>query len=532
MEVAVLKETYPGEQRVALIPASIPKLEKTGFRILVETGAGESAGFADQLYLDAGAQVVERSELASANVFLQVRSLGANPIEGRSDLDLLSEGKIVIGMCDPLGQPESVAEMASHGITQFALEMVPRISRAQSMDVLSSMATIAGYRAVLLSAVELPQMFPMNMTAAGTLTPAQVFVIGAGVAGLQAIATARRLGAVVRAYDVRPAVKEQVESLGAKFVELDLDTGEAEDAGGYAKEMGDDFISLQQQKMAEVVAGSDVVISTAAIPGRDAPLLITTEAVRGMKPGSVIVDLAAERGGNSEPSRPDERVIESGVVVLGPTNLPSEIPNHASQMYSNNVARLLLEMVDEDQHLFLDLDDEIINGTLVAHEGVVVNHRVIDLLDATCEEVVGVADTDLQDAVSLDDSPIAVESSDDAADHASDSVEVEDGFSHDMLLDDDVDAAVVDDSVREDQSNGNATEESNDEMELEENLSPYDLGSVEDEYDIAGEEDLVADDVSADADENREVELMSDGQDDSVQESLEDDQNQDELSLE
>ena len=244
-------------------------------------------------------------------MFLQVRSLGANTVEGRSDLDLLSQGKIIIGMCDPLGQPESIAEMASHGVTQFALEMVPRISRAQSMDVLSSMATIAGYRAVLLAAVELPQMFPMNMTAAGTLTPAQVFIIGAGVAGLQAIATARRLGAVVRAYDVRPAVKEQVESLGAKFVELDLDTGDAEDAGGYAKEMGDDFISLQQQKMAEVVAESDVVITTAAIPGREAPLLITTEAVRGMKPGSVIVDLAAERGGRYRHGSTARRIRDS-----------------------------------------------------------------------------------------------------------------------------------------------------------------------------------------------------------------------------
>ena len=503
MEVAVLKETYPGEQRVALIPASIPKLEKSGFHVFVETGAGDAAGFADQLYVDAGAQVVDRGELANADVFLQVRSLGANTVEGRSDLDLLSQGKILIGMCDPLGQPESIAEMASHGVTQFALEMVPRISRAQSMDVLSSMATIAGYRAVLLAAVELPQMFPMNMTAAGTLTPAQVFIIGAGVAGLQAIATARRLGAVVRAYDVRPAVKEQVESLGAKFVELDLDTGDAEDAGGYAKEMGDDFISLQQQKMAEVVAESDVVITTAAIPGREAPLLITTEAVRGMKPGSVIVDLAAERGGNSEPSRPDERVIESGVVVLGPTNLPSEIPNHASQMYSNNVARLLLEMVDEDQHLFLDLDDEIINGTLVAHEGVVVNHRVSDLLDATCEEVAGVSDVDSQESIRVDDSLTSDELDEETAGHMADDAEVEDNsIHHASLQSDDIDDVEVDELITEDEPLGGVGEDSMGGIEGEDNVSPHELGSVDDEYDDTGEQDLMEDDIEGGVEES------------------------------
>ena len=531
MEVAVLKETYPGEQRVALIPASIPKLEKSGFRVFVETGAGDAAGFADQLYVDAGAQVVDRSELANADVFLQVRSLGANTVEGRSDLDLLSQGKIVIGMCDPLGQPESIAEMASHGVTQFALEMVPRISRAQSMDVLSSMATIAGYRAVLLAAVELPQMFPMNMTAAGTLTPAQVFIIGAGVAGLQAIATARRLGAVVRAYDVRPAVKEQVESLGAKFVELDLDTGDAEDAGGYAKEMGDDFISLQQQKMAEVVAESDVVITTAAIPGREAPLLITTEAVRGMKPGWVIVDLAAERGGNSEPSRPDERVIESGVVVLGPTNLPSEIPNHASQMYSNNVARLLLEMVDEDQHLFLDLDDEIINGTLVAHEGVVVNHRVSDLLDATCEEVAGMANVDSQESVGVDDSLSSDKLGDEVTDHISDSVDMEDDSTHDTLPHDhDIDDKEVDESLTEDPSNVGEAEDSLRGIEDDDDVLPHDLSSVDDENDDTGEQDLIEDGLESDIEESQKLELMSDDLD-NVEESHEDDQDRDGLSL-
>ena len=302
---------------------------------------------------------------------------------------------------------------------------------------------------------------------------------------------------------MRPAVKEQVESLGAKFVELDLDTGDAEDAGGYAKEMGDDFISLQQQKMAEVVAESDVVITTAAIPGREAPLLITTEAVRGMKPGSVIVDLAAERGGNSEPSRPDERVIESGVVVLGPTNLPSEIPNHASQMYSNNVARLLLEMVDEDQHLFLDLDDEIINGTLVAHEGVVVNHRVSDLLDATCEEVAGVSDVDSQESIRVDDSLTSDELDEETAGHMADGVEVEDDSTHDASLQGhDIDDVEVDELITEDEPLRGVGEDSMGGIEGEDNVSPHELGSVDDEYDDTGEQDLMEDDIEGGVEES------------------------------
>ena len=330
---------------------------------------------------------------------------------------------------------------------------------------------------------------------------------------------------------MRPAVKEQVESLGAKFVELDLDTGDAEDAGGYAKEMGDDFISLQQQKMAEVVAESDVVITTAAIPGREAPLLITTEAVRGMKPGSVIVDLAAERGGNSEPSRPDERVIESGVVVLGPTNLPSEIPNHASQMYSNNVARLLLEMVDEDQHLFLDLDDEIINGTLVAHEGVVVNHRVSDLLDATCEEVAGVANVDSQESVGVDDSLSSDKLGDEVTDHISDSVEMEDDSTHDTLPHDhDIDDKEVDESLREDPSNVGEAEDSLRGIEDDDDVLPHDLSSVDDENDDTDEQDLIEDGLESDIEESQKLELMSDDLDD-VEESHEDDQDRDGLSL-
>lgn len=380
MKVAVLKETFPGEQRVALIPANIPQLSKLDVETVVEAGAGVKAGFSDQQYAEKGGQIAgTREEAAAADVLLQVRSLGANPDAGRDDLKLFGNGKIVIGSCDPLGNTQAVADIAATGASLFALEMIPRITRAQSMDVLSSMATIAGYRAVLLGAIELPKMFPMLMTAAGTLTAARVFVIGAGVAGLQAIATAKRLGGVVHAYDVRPACREQVESLGGKFVELELDAGQAEDKGGYAKQMDEDFYRRQRELMAQVVAESDVVITTAAIPGKQSPLLITQQAVDGMAAGSVIVDLAAERGGNCEPSVADQRVVHNGVVILGPTNLPSEIPNHASQMLSNNVTKFLGNLVKDGQ-VVMNLEDEIIRDTLAAHEGEVFNARLRDIL--------------------------------------------------------------------------------------------------------------------------------------------------------
>ena len=381
MKVAVVKETFPGEDRVGLVPANVKRLMKAGLEILVETGAGSAAGFADTQYLEQGAQIIQdRTELAAADAVVQVRSLGANPEQGRGDLDLFHSGQVVLGMCDPLGNPQAIAELAETGISLFALEMVPRITRAQSMDVLSSMATIAGYQAVLLSAVELPKMFPMMMTAAGTLSAARAFVIGAGVAGLQAIATARRLGAVVQAYDVRPACREQVESLGARFVELELETGDSEDKGGYAKALGDDFYQKQQALMADIVSASDIVITTAAIPGKPSPLLITADAVKRMPAGGVIVDLAAERGGNCELSQADQRVVEHGVTILGPTNLPAEIPNHASQMFSNNVTTFLLHLT-EDGKLSLDLQDEIVQGTLAAHDGQVVNERLREILE-------------------------------------------------------------------------------------------------------------------------------------------------------
>ncbi|HEX2477186.1 MAG TPA: Re/Si-specific NAD(P)(+) transhydrogenase subunit alpha, partial [Lacipirellulaceae bacterium] len=343
MIIAVAKETFPGERRVALVPASVPALLKGGGRVRVEQGAGVAAGFDDEAYRSAGAEIVaDRRELfQSADVLLQVRGLGANPQAGAADLELISDTLVIVAPFDPLGNPSAVRQIAERGVTLFAMELIPRITRAQGMDVLSSMATIAGYKAVLLAANMLPKMFPLMMTAAGTLTPAKVFVIGAGVAGLQAIASSRRLGAVVHAYDVRPAVKEQVESLGAKFVEMPLETTGAETAGGYAKQLDEEFYRKQRELMARTVAASDVCITTAAIPGKPSPRLITADAVRAMAPGSVIIDLAAERGGNCELTKADQVVVENGVTILGPTNLPSELPAHASQMLAKNLTNFL-----------------------------------------------------------------------------------------------------------------------------------------------------------------------------------------------
>jgi NAD(P) transhydrogenase subunit alpha len=381
MIIAVPKETYAGERRVALIPASVPGLVKGGARVRVETGAGVAAGFTDDAYQSAGAEIVaDRRELIqSADVLVQVRGLGANPAVGETDLDAIREALVVVAPFDPLGNPSAVQKVAERGVTLFALELVPRITRAQSMDVLSSMATIAGYKAVLLAANTLPKMFPLMMTAAGTLAPAKVFVIGAGVAGLQAIASARRLGAVVHAYDVRPAVKEQVESLGAKFVEVPLETAGAEAAGGYAKQLDEKFYQQQRELMARVVAASDVCITTAAIPGKPSPRLITAEAVRRMAPGSVIVDLAAERGGNCELTRADQVVVEQGVTILGPTNLPAEVPAHASQMFAKNVTNFL-RLISRGGEFYLNLDDDVVRETLAAHRGEVVSGQVRELL--------------------------------------------------------------------------------------------------------------------------------------------------------
>jgi NAD(P) transhydrogenase subunit alpha len=326
--------------------------------------------------------VAGRADLfAQADAIVQVRGLGANPVAGRADLPLLRPGQLLIGMGEPLTALTEASDLAKAGVTTLALELIPRITRAQSMDVLSSMATIAGYEAVLLSATALPKIFPMLMTAAGTVTPAKVFILGVGVAGLQAIATARRLGAVVSAYDVRPAVKEQVESVGAKFVTLDVQAAGAEDKGGYAKAMDEDFYRRQAEMMTSVLKDMDVVISTAAVPGRKAPILITKAMVEGMMPGSVIMDVAAERGGNCEITRPGERYMHGEVTVWGPLNMPSLAPHHASQMFSSNVTSLLKLLVKDGQ-IVLNREDEIIRETLVTHEGKVVHTRIAELVEA------------------------------------------------------------------------------------------------------------------------------------------------------
>lgn len=381
MIVGVVKETFPGERRVALVPAILPSLSKAGIEVLIESDAGREAGFTDAAYQEKGATVVSNRDevFAKAEAILQVRSLGANPGGYRADLEQMRADQMLVGTTESLGEPGPTADAARAGVTAFSMELIPRITRAQSMDVLSSMATIAGYKAVLLAAEQLPRMFPMMMTAAGSITPAKVFIIGAGVAGLQAIASSKRLGAKVEAYDVRPAVKEQVESVGAKFVELELETGDAEDKGGYAKEMGEEFIRRQRELMGRVVAANDVVITTAAIPGKKAPLLITREMVEGMQPGSVIVDLAAERGGNCELTKAGEPVVHNDVTILGPVNIPATVPYHASQMYSKNITTFLLSMVKEGA-VTLDLEDEVVRDTLVARGGEVVNPRVREAL--------------------------------------------------------------------------------------------------------------------------------------------------------
>lgn len=379
MIVGIPRETFAGEARVALIPASIPPLAKAGMEIRVQSGAGAAAGFSDAMYVEKGASIVSRDEALGADVILQVRAAGANPQEGRADLPKFGPGKVVIGLCDPLGQPKANEEFAATKATLFGLELLPRITRAQGMDVLSSQATIAGYRAVLLAAQELPKIFPMLITAAGTLNAAKVFIVGAGVAGLQAIATARRLGAAVSAYDVRPAAKEQITSLGGKVIEMPLDTSTSEGQGGYAQAMDEAFYKKQQELMARVVAGSDVVITTAAVPGQKSPVLVTKQAVEGMVLGSVIVDLAAERGGNCELTQAGQRVVHNGVTILGPLNLPAEIPQHASQMYAKNVSTFLLNLV-KDKQVQINLDDEIIRDTLIARDGHIVCARIQQLL--------------------------------------------------------------------------------------------------------------------------------------------------------
>ncbi len=372
MKVGVLKEAVGAERRVALVPESVGKLGADGMSILLEAGAGESAGFPDPLYTAAGATVeADRAAvLAGADVLVTV---GAPSFQGeRSDVGGLREGAALIGFLNPMMQRELLEALARRHITAFSMELLPRITRAQSMDALSSQATVAGYKAALLGATSLGKFYPMLMTAAGTIAPARVLVLGAGVAGLQAIATARRLGAVVQGYDIRPAVKEQVESLGAQWVGMAME--EAVGEGGYAKELSEDAKQRAADHLRKMIGEADVVITTAQIPGRPAPRLITRDMVEGMRPGSVIVDLAAESGGNCELARAGEEVVHGGVRVLGPVNLASTLPLHASQMYSRNVTTLLKHLVKEGV-LALDLDDEITRGALVTHAGEVVLGR-------------------------------------------------------------------------------------------------------------------------------------------------------------
>lgn len=380
--IGVPKEICPGEERVALTPANVGALlKKNGVEIRIERGAGEAAGFTDGDYENAGAKLTDRDDIFSnAQAILQVQTPGSNTTNGQEDLDKLKAGQFLIGMTDPLANAQFAQALAERKVTGLALELIPRITRAQSMDVLSSMAMIAGYKCVLLAANASHRMFPMNMTAAGTMNASRVFVMGAGVAGLQACATAKRLGAIVEAYDVRPAAREQILSVGAKPVELDLDTGEVEGSGGYAKAQGEDFLKRQRELMKEVIKEMDVVITTAAVPGAKSPILVTEEMVKAMKPGSVIVDLAAERGGNCDLTKAGETVVENGVLIIGPTNVPSSVPFHASQMFGKNIENLLNLLLDDNGDLQLDFEDQIVTDTVISHDGDVPHARLREML--------------------------------------------------------------------------------------------------------------------------------------------------------
>jgi NAD(P) transhydrogenase subunit alpha len=377
MIVGVPKEIYPKERRVAIVPAVIPNLKKSGLEVMVEAGAGIAAGYPDADYADKGAQLIaNRAELfQKAEIVVQFLCHGANDKTGSSDLPLMKRGQVLLGFVRPLGTLKTLQEIAERGVSSFSVELMPRTTRAQSMDALSSMATICGYKAVVLAANTLPRMFPMLTTAAGTIAPARVLIIGAGVAGLQAIATARRLGAVASAYDMRPAAKEQVQSLGGRFVELPIEAKDAQDARGYGKAQDETFYQKQRELLGKTVAESEVVITAAVIPGKKSPVLVTKDMVEKMAPGSVIVDLAAERGGNCELTVPDQIIVEHNVTIIGEFNLAATVPYHASALYARNVSAFLQHLV-KDGELRLDLKDELIRETLVTQDGAVVNARV------------------------------------------------------------------------------------------------------------------------------------------------------------
>ena len=375
--IGVPKELFPGERRVAIVPLAIANLKKAGLDVLIETNAGYASGYRDSDYTDKGAGIApdRASVFQQADIIAQVLCYGSNDVNGEQDLKLFRRGQTLVGFLRPLGSADVLKQIASTGVTSFAVELMPRITRAQSMDALSSMATICGYKAVLLAADTVPRLFPMLTTAAGTITPARVLIIGAGVAGLQAIATARRLGAVVSAYDLRPVVKEQVQSLGGRFVELPLEVKDAQDAGGYAKAQDEAFYAKQRELLGNVIAESDVVITTAVVPGKKAPVLVTKAMVDRMAPGSVVVDLAAERGGNCEVTRSGEIIDHQGVKIIGTINLASSVPYHASQMYARNLTTFLQHLV-KDGKLQMNLEDEITRETLLTRDGEIVNDRV------------------------------------------------------------------------------------------------------------------------------------------------------------
>ena len=377
MIVGVPKESYPGERRVGLVPMVVPSLAKAGLEVVIEAGAGVDAGYPDAHYIEKGAKIVpDRAAVFGASaIVVQVLCCGSNDVNGEADLPLLRRDQILMGFLRPLGSLEMIHRLADTGVTSFAIELIPRTTRAQSMDALSSMGTVCGYKAVLIAAETLPRFFPMLTTAAGTITPARVFVIGAGVAGLQAISTARRLGAVAQAYDLRPAAKEQVQSLGGRFVELPIEAKDAQDARGYGTQQDDSFYERQRELLGRVVAASDVVIAAAVIPGKKSPVLVTEQMVKGMAPGSVIVDLAAERGGNCELTQPGQTVVAHGVTIVGRINLSSGVPYHASQMYARNITAFLLHLAKGGKPR-LDLEDEIIHETLLTRSGELVNQRV------------------------------------------------------------------------------------------------------------------------------------------------------------
>lgn len=377
MIIGVPKEGYPGERRVALVPMVIPNLVKAGFEVLVETGAGAEAGYPDAFYVEKGARILsDRSAVfGHADIVVQVLCYGSNDVTGQADLPFLRSEQVLVGFLRPLGSVDVIHQIAQAGVISFAEELMPRTTRAQSMDALSSMGTICGYKAVLIAASTLPRIFPMLTTAAGTIAPAHILVIGAGVAGLQAIATAHRLGAIASAYDLRPATKEQVYSLGGRFVELPIEARDSEDAHGYGTAQDESFYARQRELLSRVIVESDVVITTAVVPGKKAPVLVTREMVRGMAPGSLIFDLAAERGGNCELTRAGQTVVEHGVTIIGRINVASQVPYHASQMYGRNVTAFLLNLV-KDGKLQSDSEDEIIRETLLTRGGQIVNRRV------------------------------------------------------------------------------------------------------------------------------------------------------------